>query len=160
METSGRSRITPLREVDLERVPLPLSNIEAEQALLGAILINNAAYHRVADFLTAEHFANAVHGRIYVAIGELIQQGSVASPITLKNRFEQDSQLTDIGGAQYLGRLAGAAVTIVNAPHYGKAIVEAALLRLLTETSQTVIERARAQAVLRLNRSLQTSSTS
>jgi hypothetical protein len=60
-----QTTVTPLREPDLERSPQPPANIEAEQALLGAILINNAAHGRVAEFLLPEHFANAVHGRIY-----------------------------------------------------------------------------------------------
>ena len=102
METTTTSRVTPLREPDLDRVPQPLSNTEAEQALLGAILINNAAYGRVAEFLNPEHFANAVHGRIYAAIGKLLERGQIANPITLKNLFDQDGALAEIGGTQYL----------------------------------------------------------
>src|SRR3546814_7840264 len=53
---------------------LPPSNDEAEQALLGAILANNAAYEKVSDFLRAEHFADAVHARIFEACGKLIER--------------------------------------------------------------------------------------
>ena len=98
------SRLLPLREPDLDRLRQPPANTEAEQALLGAMLINNAAYHRVAEFLLPEHFGNAVHGRIYAAIGKLIERGQIADPVTLKNLFDQDGALADIGGAQYLGR--------------------------------------------------------
>src|SRR5260370_39463082 len=126
MESTPISRVTPLREPDLDRVPQPPSNAEAEQALLGAILINNAAYSRVAEFLAPEHFANAVHGRIYAAIGKLLERGQIANPVTLKNLFDQDGALADLhlpgGGAQYLARLAEAAVTIINAEHYGRTI--------------------------------------
>src|SRR5579863_3643554 len=90
METTTTSRVTPLRDPDLDRVPQPPANTEAEQALLGAILINNAAYSRVAEFLLPEHFANAVHGRIYTAIGKLIERGQTANGTTLKNLFDQD----------------------------------------------------------------------
>src|SRR5205823_5268747 len=83
--------------------------------LLGAILINNTAYYRVCEFLQPEHFGNAVHGRIFAAIGKLLGRGQIANPVTLKNLFDQDGALTEIGGAQYLARLAGAAAAIINA---------------------------------------------
>src|ERR1700704_6752674 len=116
METTA-SRVTPLREPDLDRVPQPPANIEAEQALLGAILVNNTAYSRVAEFLAAEHFGNAVHGRIYAAIGRLVERGQIANPVTLKNLFDQDGALAEIGGAQYLARLAEAAGAGTNTRH-------------------------------------------
>src|SRR3954453_20518120 len=120
------SRVTPLRDPASPgsdaAVPLPPANTEAEQALLGAMLINNAAYHRVAEFLLPEHFGNAVHGRIYAAIGKLIERGLIADPVTLKNLFDQDGALAEIGGAQYLAQLVNAAVTIINAEHYGRTI--------------------------------------
>src|SRR5947209_3122971 len=136
------SRITPLRDPSLAgdaAIPLPPANTEAEQALLGAMLINNAAYHRVHEFLAAEHFANAVHGRIYAAIGKLIDRGQIANAITLKNLFDQDGALAEIGGAQYLGRLAESAVTIVNAEHYGRTIHDLHLRRELITIGQDVV---------------------
>ena len=84
-------------------------NIEAEQALLGAILINNEAYHRVAEYLRPEHFYEPVHGRIYATIVRLIERGRLADPITLKVAFEDDESLRDLDGAQYVARLARAA---------------------------------------------------
>src|SRR6202521_5850929 len=124
MESTPISRVTPLREPDLDRVPQPPSNTEAEQALLGAILINNAAYGRVSEFLAPEHFGNAVHGRIYAAIGKLLDRGQIADPIRLKNLFDQDGALAEIGGAQYLAKLAEAAGTIINPAHYSHTINE------------------------------------
>ncbi len=61
----------------------PPANVEAEQALLGAILINNDAYDRVSDFLRPEHFIEEIHRRIYEIAGSLIRAGKTASPITL-----------------------------------------------------------------------------
>src|SRR5947207_14429385 len=101
-----QTTVTPLREPDLERLPQPPANTEAEQALLGAILVNNAAHSRVAEFLLPEHFGNAVHGRIFAAIGKLLERGQIANPITLKNLFDQDGALSETGGAVYLARLA------------------------------------------------------
>ena len=136
------SRVTPLREPNPELLRTPPYNTEAEQALLGAILINNAAYLRVSEFLQPEHFGNAVHGRIYAAIGKLLERGQIANPVTLKNLFDQDGALTEIGGAQYLARLAGAAVTIINAEDYGRAIHDLYLRRQLIALGEDVVNDA------------------
>ena len=133
------SRVTPLREPDLERVPQPPANTEAEQALLGAILVNNTAYTRVSEFLLPEHFANAVHGRIFAAIGKLIERGQIADPITLKQLFDQDGALSETGGAQYLARLAESAVTIINAEHYGRSIHDLHVRRELITIGQDIV---------------------
>jgi replicative DNA helicase len=132
----------PLREPDLERMPQPPTNTEAEQALLGAILINNAAWHRVSEFVLAEHFGNAVHGRIYEAIGKLIERGQIANAVTLKNLFDQDGALIEIGGAQYLAQLAQSAVTVINAEHYGRTIHDLYLRRELITIGQDVVNEA------------------
>src|SRR3954470_9390301 len=142
MESSGTSRVTPLREGDLERAPQPPSNTEAEQALLGAVLVNNIAYGRVAEFLAPEHFGNAVHGRIYAAIGKLIERGQVANPVTLKNLFDQDGALAEIGGAAYLARLAASVVTIINAEDYGRTIHDLYLRRQLITIGEDVVNDA------------------
>ena len=89
---------------------MPL-NLEAEQALLGAILINNRAYERVSEFLQPEHFADPVHGEIYDVAGQLIAKGQMANPVTMKNLFDQHEALGEVGGAQYLVKLAAAVVT-------------------------------------------------
>jgi replicative DNA helicase len=135
------SKVTPLREGDAH-YRTPPHNVEAEQALLGAMLVNNQAYHRVAEFLAAEHFAEAVHGRIYGAIGTLIERGQVANPVTLKNLFDQDGSLAGMGGAQYLVRLAASAVTIINAEHYGRAILDLHLRRELITIGEDVVNDA------------------
>ena len=126
-------------DVAIQHVP---ANIEAEQALLGALLINNAAHPRVSEFLQPEHFGNAVHARIYAAMGKLIGRGQVANPVTLKNLFDQDGALAEIGGAQYLARLAGAAVTIINAEDYGRAIHDLYLRRQLIALGEDVVNDA------------------
>src|SRR5271169_2459001 len=142
METSMTSRVTPLREPDPEPIRIPPYNTDAEQALLGAMLINNAAYLRVSEFLETEHFGNAVHGRIFAAIGKLIERGQIANPVTLKNLFDQDGALTEIGGAQYLLQLANSAVTIINAEAYGRTIHDLHLRRELITIGQDVVSEA------------------
>jgi len=132
--------VTPLRPED--SIAVPPTNIEAEQALLGAILVNPVAYVRVAAFLAPEHFATTVHGRIYAAIAKLIERGQPADPVMLKNVFDKDGALAEIGGAQYLVRLAESAVTIINAEWYGRRIVDLAQRRRLIEVGKDLVARA------------------
>jgi len=136
------SRVALLREPNPELLRTPPYNTEAEQALLGAILINNTAYYRVCEFLQPEHFGNAVHGRIFAAIGKLLGRGQIANPVTLKNLFDQDGALTEIGGAQYLARLAGAAAAIINAEDYGRAVHDLYLRRELIGLGEDVVNDA------------------
>ena len=100
----------------------PPNNLEAEQALLGALLVNNEAIHLVTSFLESQHFYLPVHGRIYDAVMQMVGRREIANPVTLKTFFENDEALEEAGGGQYLARLAGSAVTVINAEHYGRAI--------------------------------------
>ena len=75
----------------------PPSNLEAEQALLGALLVNNEAIHLVATFLEPEHFFLPVHGRIYAAVLHMVGRREVATPVTLKTFFENDEVLKEAG---------------------------------------------------------------
>lgn len=106
----------------------------AEQALLGAMLIDNRAWLRVSESLRTEHFGNAVHGRIFAAIGKIVERGGTANPITLGAAFESDDALTDMGGRKYLARLANEAVTIMNAGEYARIITDLWRRRTLIST--------------------------
>jgi replicative DNA helicase len=117
-------------------------NIEAEQALIGAILVNNEAYDRLSSFLEPAHFFDPLHGRIYEAAAKLITAGHLASPVTLKNFFERDEALAEIGGPQYLARLAGAATTIINVGEYGRTIYDLAVRRELIQVGIDIHTRA------------------
>ena len=139
---SAVSSVTPLRDGDPEPIRVAPYNIEAEQALLGAIFANNRAFERVADFLQPEHFGNGAHQRIFAAIGKLIERGLPATPIALKNLFDQDSTLAEIGGGAYLAKLAAAAVTIINAEDYGRRIHDLHLRRQLIGLGEDVVNDA------------------
>ena len=117
-------------------------NIEAEQGLLGAILVNNRAFEKVGDFLSGKHFLDPVHGRIYEACRRLIERGQLANPITLKSLFDQDDSLKTVGGAQYLVTLAASLVTVINADDYGITIKDAFLRRELIELGEQVVNEA------------------
>src|SRR5256886_6712297 len=84
----------------------PPHNIEVEQALLGAILVNNEAFYRVSDFLEPEHFFEPLHQKVYKDIGSLVRAGKAATPITLKTFLPADLDIAGLNGSQYLARLA------------------------------------------------------
>ena len=114
-------------------------NIEAEQSLLGAILVNNDAFYRVSDFLEPKHFFEPIHQTIFETAGSLIRMGKVATPVTLKTFVPAE---TDIGGmtvGQYLARLAAEATTIINAQDYGRTIYELALRRDLIRIGEDMV---------------------
>jgi replicative DNA helicase len=125
----------------------PPHNTEAEQALLGAILVNNATYHRVSEYLLADHFYNPAHQRVYAAIAKLIDRGHIADPLTLKNYFDQDGNLSEIGGAGYIARLAAAIVNIVNASDYARVIYDCYLRRQLIEIGTDTVNDSYEHAV-------------
>lgn len=115
-------------------------NIEAEQALLGAILINNEAHDRVAGFLEAGHFYDPLHQQIYETAAKLIAAGKQATPITLKTYFASAEPTQDgLSVPQYLGRLAGNATTIINARDYGRTIYELATRRQLILVGEEMV---------------------
>jgi len=114
------------------------SNIDAEQALLGAILVNNDAYYRVSDFLEASHFIEDLHRRIYEVATSLIKAGKVATPITLKT-FLGDQDLGGLTVSQYLARLAAEATTVINAEDYGRTIYDLAIRRNLIAIGEDMV---------------------
>jgi replicative DNA helicase len=121
---------------------LPPSNAQAEQALLGALLANNKAYDRVSEFLSPEHFADSLHGRIFQAITRRIEAGQLADAVTLRAEFEHSGLLDEVGGVAYLGQLLTSMVGIINAGEYGRAIHDAWLRRQLIDIGETVVNNA------------------
>src|SRR5215469_16079146 len=102
--TGSLNALTPLNRAQ-PTYRQPPHNIEAEQALLGAILVNNDAFDRVSDFLKAEHFSEDLHRRIFDVASQLIRAGKLATPVTLKT-FLGDHDLGGVTIPQYLARLA------------------------------------------------------
>jgi replicative DNA helicase len=117
-------------------------NIEAEQALLGAILVNNEAFYRVSDFLEPRHFFESVHQKIYEITASLIRAGKVASPVTLKTFLPADADIGGLTVSQYLARLAAEATTVINAADYGRTIYDLALRRSLILIGEELVNEA------------------
>lgn len=117
-------------------------NIEAEQALLGALLVNNDVYDKVQSIIRSEHFYDPVHSRIYEAASQKITKNSLASPITLKSYLNDDPGLIELGGSSYLARLASAAISVFVAPDYAKLIYDLALRRNLIHIGKQISTKA------------------
>ena len=116
-------------------------NIDAEQALIGAVLVNNDAYYRVSDFLLPEHFMEEVHRRIFETAASLIKAGKLATPITLKT-YLGDADLGGVTPMQYLARLAAEATTVINAGEYGRTIYDRAIRRRLITIGEDLVNGA------------------
>ncbi|MBQ7659910.1 MAG: replicative DNA helicase [Alphaproteobacteria bacterium] len=124
---------------DFEKLP---KNIEAEQALIGAILANNKAFEKVADFLKPKHFADSTHAKIFEVVSNLIMRDRAADVITLKNYFEQQGSLEEVGGINYLIKLADSASPMTNVEYYGQFIYDKYLRRELIDTGYNIVNSA------------------
>ena len=120
----------------------PPHNIEAEQALLGAILVNNEAFYRVSDFLESKHFLEAIHQRIFELAGGLIRAGKLATPVTLKTFLPVDLDIAGLTVNQYLARLAAEATTIINAEDYGRTVYDLSIRRDLITIGEDMVNLA------------------
>ncbi len=117
----------------------PPHSMEAEQSLLGAILVNNDAMHHLNTSLTGEHFYAPVHQRIFAAIQSFFDKGLIANPITLKHHFDQDDALKEQGGGQYLAKLAAAATGVINVHDYSQIVYDHAQKRALIAIGEDVV---------------------
>src|SRR5450755_3368854 len=122
-------------------------NIEAEQALLGAILINNEAFYRVSDFLEPRHFFEPIHAKIYEVAASIIRAGKIATPVTLKTFLPPDADIAGLSPPQYLARIAADATTIINAEDYGRTIYDLAMRRDLIQIGEEMVNVAYDAAV-------------
>ena len=132
-------KVCPMEQIDTASLP---QNLEAEQALLGAILANNKAYEKVSEFLRPYHFADSIHAKVFEVIAKLIQRGHVADVITLKNYFEQEGSLQEVGGHQYLIKLADSASPLTNVEYYAQFIYDKYLRRELINTGYEIVNDA------------------
>ena len=121
----------------------PPHNIDAEQALLGAILVNNEALDRVSGFLDGSHFYEPIHREVFEVATMLIQAGKQATPITLRTFFENAAPIdAELTVPQYLVRLATNATTIINAADYGRTIYDLAVRRSLIVIGEDMVNTA------------------
>lgn len=124
---------------------LPPHNIDAEQAVLGAVLFDNETYYRVSDFLRPEHFYEPVHGRIFAAASVHIMRGDVADAITLAPLAESDPGLKALGGKTYLVDLMAGAASTASSMDYARFVYDLALRRDLIRVGGEIETGAKAE---------------
>ena len=124
--------IKPLQNSQKNKQP---SNLEAEQALLGSILVNNDIIDEVSSLVKSNIFYDPAHIKIYEVIESLNNKGMIANPITLKNFFEKDNMLKEVGGTEYLVKLTRFSGSAKQAVDYAKVIHEMYLRRELVQIS-------------------------
>ncbi len=114
-------------------------NLEAEQGILGSLLIDNRVYEKIGDMVKPDHFYAPAHQRIYKAIQTLVDRGQTASPVTLKGYFEKDADLEQVGGAAYLAELAAGVISVLNAEDYARTLQDLYLRRELISFGTDVV---------------------
>ena len=130
-----------ISDMDFTPKTLP-TNLEAEQAVLAAVLMNNRAMERVADFLRPEHFSHPAHQEIYRLAQRQVEAAIPFNLITAKNYLDQQGVLESVGGVDYLAELAGAGATVVNVDQYGRIVYENALRRDLIDIGREITDAA------------------
>ena len=124
-----------------EGTSLP-QNVEAEAAMLGAMMIDNRLADELIDKLQPEHFFEPVHGRIFAAFKTLRGSDMLATPVTLKPMFEADEGMRELGGPAYLAQLTGSGAGLIGARQFAQQIYDLAMLRSLVTVGRTLVERA------------------
>lgn len=127
---------------DTVAVPSLPHNLEAEQALLGALMFDNAIFERLSDRLKGVHFYEPFHQRLYDAVEDHIRQGMLAEPTILMERFKLDPAFAEFGGLRYLADLMDRAPPGANAPDYARVIYDLALRRDLIRIGGEMIKDA------------------
>ena len=131
----------PLKIVENHENQLPC-NIEAEQAVIASILISNDIYDEISSILDAQKFFDPIHSKLYETIETLISKGLLANPITLKNYFENNEGLKELGGQEYLIKITKFSTSSKQAIDYANIVQEMHLRRELIKISQSISDEA------------------
>jgi len=134
-------RLVPMQPPEGGPPALP-HNVEAEAALLGALMIDNRLAEDVQLKLRSDHFFEPAHGRIYEAILKLVDRNMIANPVTLRPMFEGDAELKELGGAAYLAQLTGSGAALIGARDFATQVYDLALLRALIGVGREMVEKA------------------
>ncbi len=121
-----------------QRLKIPPNSIEAEQALIGGLMLNAQAWDKVADVVLPDDFYRKDHRLIYSAIGKLIEGGSPCDVVTLSEHLDGCGELEQVGGLEYLATLANETAGAANARAYAKIIRERATLRALINAGNEI----------------------
>ena len=131
----------PFKIVENHQNKMPC-NIEAEQAVIGSILVSNEIYDEISPLVDAKKFFDQIHIKIYETIEKLINKGLLANPITLKNHFENNEGLKELGGQEYLIKITKFSTSAKQAIDYANIIQEMHIRRELIKISESVLDQA------------------
>ena len=129
----------PLKIVENSEKQLPC-NIEAEQAVIASILVSNDIYDEISSILDSQKFFDPIHVKLYETIETLISKGLLANPITLKNHFENNEGLKELGGQEYLIKITKFSTSVKQAIDYANIVQEMHVRRELIKISQSVLD--------------------
>ena len=132
--------VSNIKNLDyLQKTEIP-NNLEAEQAILGSVLEDNEIFDEVSDEITPNHFFDEINKKIYVVISNLISKGLLANPITLKNYFNKEELLKEIGGSEYLVKLTRVSTTKTQIKFYVKLLSDLLVRRRLIKISKETFD--------------------
>ena len=135
----------PFKIVENSQKQLP-SNIEAEQAVIASILVSNDIYDEISPILNPQKFFDPIHVKLYETIEKLISKGLLANPITLKNHFENNEGLKELGGQEYLIKITKFSTSVKQTIDYANIVQEMHVRRELIKISQSVLDEASTNA--------------
>ena len=131
----------PFKIVENSQKQMPC-NIEAEQAVIGSILVSNDIYDEISPIIDEKKFHDPIHAKIYNTIELLISKGLLANPITLKNYFENNEGLKELGGQEYLIKITKFSTSVKQAIDYANIVQEMHVRRELIKISESVLNEA------------------
>lgn len=131
-----------MADAQIENLKLPPHSIEAEQSLLGGLLIDNSALDQVGDTISSKDFYRQDHRLIFIHINDLINSDNPADVVTVAESLEKNSELASIGGISYLGSLAENMPSVANIRGYAKIIRDNSILRNLITVGSEIVEGA------------------
>jgi replicative DNA helicase len=128
----------PMKTIDEMLRKVPPHSLEAEESVLGGVLLENTALDRALEFVTAEDFYREAHRKIMRAMIELSQRGEPVDLVTLADALKTRSELQDVGGAAYVAELAEKVPTAANVAYYARIVRQKAMLRSLIQTATEI----------------------
>jgi len=140
----------PFKVINNNQKQMP-SNIEAEQAVIGSILVSNDIYDEISSLIDSGKFFDPIHSKIYETIEKLISKGLLANPITLKNYFENDEGLKELGGQEYLIKITKFSTSVKQAVDYANIVQEMHIRRELIKISESLLDQTSADTEINVS---------
>jgi replicative DNA helicase len=137
----AQAQITPLlKDAQLEAARVPPQSLEAEQSVLGGLMLDNTAWDRIADVVTEQDFYRADHRLIFQHIGLLVEQGKPADALTVAESLERAGKLEEVGGTAYLGALVANTPSAARIRYYAEIVRERAIMRGLAAVGTEIAD--------------------